>query len=444
VVGKLREDPDFYMQRFLIYFFSCFMLFTALPANAQRSRTRNEQPKSKAVLEREKKANLNRIKEANRILEQTKAKKEASLGQLNALKQKITVQKGVIRNISTELQFIDSDVQKTAGQVTTLKTNLQKLKAEYALMIYSAAKTANSYNRLMFLFASDSFNQLVMRLRYLRQYSEARKAQVAQINRVTNNLNHELTTLNTRKQQKEQVLTVQLAENKNLLNMKGQQDQVVTKLSKQEQELRREVERRQQSVRKLDNLIADMVREEIARAAAAARSKKPSNTPNRTTRTTEPEEAEISVTKVTMTPEMEMLSSSFSGNRGRLLWPLSKGFISQPFGKHAHPVLKGVMVENRGIDIQTSQGEAARSVFDGKVLTVASVPGMNNIVMIQHGDYFTVFAKLRSVNVKEGQHVNRKDVIGTVYTNAEGTSELQFQIWKNSSNLNPEHWLAPH
>ena len=125
------------------------------------------------------------------------------------------------------------------------------------------------------------------------------------------------------------------------------------------------------------------------------------------------------------------------------MWPVGKGFISQRFGKHAHPVLKGVVIENRGIDLQTGQGEVARSVFDGKVLTVASVPGMNNIVMIQHGDYFTVFAKLKSVSVSEGQTVKRKDIIGTIYTSSEGTTELQFQIWKNSTNLNPESWLAP-
>src|SRR5688572_5971699 len=426
------------MQRFLILFLSCFLLVVTFTTDAQRSKAK---PKSRTTLEREKRENLRRIKEANRILEQTKAKKEASIGQLNVIKEKINVQRGVIRTVSTELNYIEKDVQKTETQVSTMQSELEKLKAEYALMIYSAAKTANSYNRLMFLFASESFNQFTMRLRYLTQYAEARKAQVAEINRVTQNLNQELVTLNDKRQQKKTVLNVQLAENKNLLNLKGQQDQVITKLSKQEQELRREVERRQQSVRKLDNLIADMVREEIARAARAARAKNAAEAAK--SGGTGAKETTVSTNKVSMTPEMAVLSSSFAGNRGRLLWPVGKGFISQRFGKHAHPVLKGVVIENRGIDLQTGQGEVARSVFDGKVLTVASVPGMNNIVMIQHGDYFTVFAKLRTVSVAEGQTVKRKDVIGTIYTSAEGTTELQFQIWKNSTNLNPESWLAP-
>lgn len=427
------------MKRFLILFLSCLLLVATFTTDAQRSKSK---PKSRSTLEREKRENLRRIKEANRILEQTKAQKEASIGQLNALKEKINVQKGVIRTVSSELNYIEKDVRKTETQVSTLQSDLEKLKAEYALMIYSAGKTANSYNRLMFLFAAESFNQFTMRLRYLRQYAEARKAQVAEINRVTHNLNQELNVLTVKKQEKERVLNTQLAENKNLLNMKGQQDQVITKLSKQEQELRREVERRQQSVRKLDNLIADMVREEIARAARAARAKNAADAAKAGGKSPE-KEANVSVNKVSMTPEMAVLSSSFAGNRGRLLWPVGKGFISQRFGKHAHPVLKGVVIENRGVDLQTGQGEVARSVFDGKVLTVASVPGMNNIVMIQHGDYFTVFAKLKTVSVQEGQTVKRKDVVGTIYTSAEGTTELQFQIWKNSTNLNPESWLAP-
>jgi len=120
---------------------------------------------------------------------------------------------------------------------------------------------------------------------------------------------------------------------------------------------------------------------------------------------------------------------------------VERGFISQGFGRHNHPVLKGVVVENRGIDIQTTQGAAARAIFEGKVITVATVPGMNNIVMVQHGEYFTVYAKLKSVSVSPGQTVKLKDVIGTVYTGQDGTTELQFQIWKNSSNLNPAIWL---
>lgn len=396
-----------------------FFLILATPSLALA------QKKSKAQLQREKKENLKKIQEANRILKQTKEQKQASIGQLNAIQEKITIQQGVIRNISSEISTLEAEVQKTEAVVSSLQTDLERLKAEYANMIYAASKTANSYNRLMFLFAADSFNQLVMRLRYLTQYSQARKTQVAQIMAVQQSLHQELANLSSKRQEKQTLLNAQLNENKNLLSLKSQQNNMISQLNKQEGELQREVRKRQQSVRKLDNLIADIVREEIARAARAAKKAGASS----------------SVNKVTLTPEAALLSSNFAGNKGRLLWPVERGFISQRFGKHSHPVLKGVVIDNRGVDIQTAKGESARSIFDGKVLTVANIAGMNNIVMIQHGEYFTVFAKLKTVNVKEGQTVKMKEKIGTIYSGADGTSELQFQIWKNSSNLNPETWL---
>ncbi|PRY10424.1 septal ring factor EnvC (AmiA/AmiB activator) [Pontibacter ummariensis] len=406
-----------------LYKCTFFLLLLCLPLVSQ-----GQKKKSKAQLEKEKKENLSRIKEANRILQQTKKQKEVSIGQLNAIKEKITVQKGVINNISREINFIESDVQETEGIVGALQNDLEKLKAEYATMVYAASKTANSYNKLMFLFASDSFNQLVRRLRYLQQYSEARKKQVEQINKVQAALTGQLALLESKKKQKENLLAKQVQESKNLHNLKQQQDSVITTLSKQEADLKQEVAARQQAVKKLDKLIADIVREEIARAARAARAAGKASS--------------ASAGKVTLTPEAALISSSFAGNKGRLGWPVERGFVSQKFGRHNHPVLKGVVVENRGIDIQTSQGAAARAIFEGKVLTVASVPGMNNIVMVQHGEYFTVYAKLKSVSVSTGQTVKLNDTIGTIYTDSDGTTELQFQIWKNQQNLNPETWIS--
>ncbi|WP_242693250.1 murein hydrolase activator EnvC family protein [Sabulibacter ruber] len=416
-------------------------------------------------MEREKNANLKRIQEANRILAQTAQKKQASLGQLNVIKEKINVQKGVIKNISSEIVYLNRDLRTTEEKVAQAQSDLQRLKREYARLIYAASKTANSYNKLMFLFASDSFNQMMRRMRYLRHYTEARKQQAAAIESVQQNLSSQLNTLTSQKQQKKSLLNVQLKENQNLVSMHDQQDQVIQQLSLQEQSLKQEVEQRQKAVRQLDKLIAAIVREEIARAAraaeaaarakaareaaaraAAAKAGKPA--PETATGAAEsaPARAKTTVSRtdrVTLTPEAAALSSNFANNKGRFSWPVERGFISQRFGRQAHPVLKGVVVENRGIDIQTGANEKVRAIFGGKVLAVHTIPGMNNIVMVQHGEYFTVYAKLRSVSVTEGQEITTKQTIGTVYTDAEGTSELQFQIWKNQTNLNPQGWLLP-
>jgi septal ring factor EnvC (AmiA/AmiB activator) len=420
------------MRPFLRYFFLIFLLtFTLLSQAQQRSRSR---PKSKAQLEREKRENLNRIKEANRILEQTKQKKEVSLGQLNAIKEKITVQRGVIKNISSELHYTERQLKTTETNVVTLKSDLDKLKAEYAGMVYGAAKTANSFNKMMFLFASESFNQFIRRLAYLRQYSEARKNQVRQINRVSSSLEHKITDLNSQKQEKQSLLNVQLQESRNLHTLRNQHNTMVTQLSRQEESLQQEVERREQAVRRLDNLIADMVREEIARSAEAARRKAAASGTGATA-------TRSAVNKVTLTPEGTLLSNSFGGNKGRFSWPVERGFISQRFGIRPHPVLKNITVQNNGIDIQTNAGESARAIFSGKVTTVANIAGYNNIVMVQHGEYFTVYAKLKSIRVTEGQEISARDVIGNVVTNSEGTTELHFEIWRNGNKMNPESWL---
>lgn len=455
--------------------------------HSTKTRKRPATAKSKAQLERERQNNLQQIQQASQALNQTQEKKKVSLGQLHAIKEKLTEKKEVIQGISTQLHGIETNVHQTTRQVLQTQQTLHELKAEYARLLYTASKTANGFNRLMFLFASDSFNQFALRLRYIRQYTEERQRQAARIVGTQQRLHQQLSGLTQQQQRKSSLLTSQLHENKNLLSLKSREDDMVQQLSQQEQGLRQELEARRQSVVRLDNLIAERVREEIARAARAARlaaraaarreaavaaastARRAANArsaahPRHDTETAPPSEADNATAtaapesdvaetaaetaadrravRIVLTPATAELSSSFAGNRGRLPWPVGRGFISQRFGRHPHPVLKNVTVENRGIDIQTDAGAPVRACFDGKVLTIANIAGMNTIVMIQHGDFFTVYAKLRGVTVHEGQRVSAREVIGTVATDAEGTSEVQFQVWHNSANLNPETWLG--
>ncbi len=150
-----------------------------------------------------------------------------------------------------------------------------------------------------------------------------------------------------------------------------------------------------------------------------------------------------SSTKMTLTPETAKLSSSFEGNKNKLPWPVDNGFVSGKFGKHAHPVLKNIIVENQGVDIQTEKAANVRAVFDGKVSTVAFVPGMNTVVIVQHGDYFTLYARLKNINanIKKGYTVKAKELIGEVFTDNNDNTEVHFEVWKNFDKLNPEKWL---
>lgn len=411
---------------------TCLLLLFAGNALAQ---------KNKSQLEREKEENLKKISETNKILEETKSKKDATLGQLTAIKQQISARNALINSISQEVDMMDREIEKNESIMQAMVEDVTALKKEYADMIYVAYKSSNYYDNLTFLFSSKTFNQLYNRIQYFKQYSEARKSQVELIGKVTNYLTDQRKKISEKREEKSALLQTQTTETKTLNNLRSQQDQLVSQLSTKEKELKTELEDSKKSVKKLEKLITDLIkaeREKAMREAAASAAKTSSKTKGKKTTT---KETASEVDHVTVTPEVMELSHSFAGNMGRLPWPVQHGSISHHFGKQPHAVLRGVYVENLGVDVQTLKNEPVRNVFKGKVITVASVPGMNNVVMVQHGEYFTVYAKLKTVSVVTGQEVKSKDVLGEVYTDKNDVSELQFQIWKNNEKQDPERWL---
>jgi murein DD-endopeptidase MepM/ murein hydrolase activator NlpD len=294
-----------------------------------------------------------------------------------------------------------------------MENDIANLQQEYAAMVYAAAKANNNYSKLVFLFSANTFNQLAMRYKYLQQYTEARKVQVKQIKTIKTILQSQKVKLEVKKQEKNSLLQAQINENSNLLALKSKQSEIIEKLGIREKELEEELIESNKAVARLDKLITDLIEEErLAR-----------------------------LSENTNTSSSVAASSSFAGSKARLNWPVESGFISGKFGEQPHPVLKGIKVNNNGIDIQTKKGEEVKAVYDGEVWTIATIPGLNKLVAIRHGDYTTVYAKLGKVVVKTGQKVKARQVIGEVYTDKEGTTELQFQIWRNQEKLNPQIWL---
>lgn len=376
---------------------------------------------NKSQLEKEKNENLKKIKEAQQTLNQTASQRKSSLGQLNALVQQIESSESLIKSISKEITLLDEQIGDLNLLVTSLETDLDNLKKEYSNMVYAASKASRGHNTLTFIFSSNSFHQFLMRMKYMEQYANARKHQVELIEKVKETLFAQRTSIEKKKTEQKVLLNQQLSENKNLIALRSKQNQVIKNLNLKETELKKELAERKRAVDKLNTLIADLVKKEIAKTA--------------TTKGT-------ATGKIALTPEAAMLSASFEGNKSKILWPVASGFIAQRFGKQPHPILKGVEVDNLGVGIQTNKDEAVRAVFDGKVKAVASVPGMNNVVIVQHGEYHTVYARLKTVNVKTGQEIKAKEPLGSVYTDKDGISELQFQVWKNDQKLDPQTWLT--
>lgn len=373
------------------------------------------QKKNKNQLQKEKQQNLEKIREVEKILGETAALKKNTLGELNALNQRIIEQQNLIASINEEIKFLNSEIGENNDIIQALDEDLTKLKKEYAAMLFAAQKANNSTTRLTFLFSAPSFDQFVMRLRYMDQYSEKRRLQAEAITEVQDELAGQVREIESIREEKNQLLNQELTENQNLADLKKKQNDLVKNLQREEKKLRRDLEETKKSVAALDKKINELIREEIEREAASA--------------------------NAASTKKNVELSSNFEENKSKLPWPVSSGFISQKFGRNAHPVLKGIVLQNNGVNIQTKENEKVRTVFEGEVRRVAFFPSLGTSVLINHGDYFSVYTGLKDVYVKVGEKVMVNQEIGQVRENQEGIPELRFQIFRNNEPQDPQNWL---
>lgn len=439
----------------------------------------------KTQLEQQKNDNLVKIKELNSIISKTSKKKKVSIGKLNVLKEQIVVQKKQINILNENQNLLASEAKKLTQESDRLAVKLERLKRAYAKMLYEAEKVSTVNNKLSFLLLSSNLGEFVRRFDFLKQYTTNRKGQAKKIFETRQDLMTKKQQVIFKKDEEKKVLVVKEKEKVKLEVMKTKEAKVVTVLTQQEKKLKIELERKKLSIRKLDNLIAGIVQREIQKSMERERRlrmvaqakklevnkpelpkpkleeglvkkyEKPVDKLEEISKSEPKKETtkEKAIAKeVTAEPVLEKniyymdadeakLAISFAALRGRMPFPVPSGFISDHFGVHKHPILKGVMINNNGIDIQTSAGSAVHSVYDGIVQSVVNIPGINTVVAIQHGDYFTVYSKLDNVSVSMGQRVRTGQRIGTVASDEDGTSEINFQVWKNTVRQNPESWL---
>jgi murein hydrolase activator len=444
---RISTIPKFHKTYFSVIFQRKRLLFAVLTLAVLLMSQTGFSQKKKDVLEKKKQENLEKIKELNEMLDKTAVQKEATLGQLNVLKERISSQNRQIDLLTENQQLLEGELDEMSRVTLELNGNLGKLKKEYGNMLYQTSKPTNVYNKLSFLFASESFNSFMLRYKWLKQYTEARRKQAEMIENVKKTIAEEQNRLSSKKQEQDQVLSIKVRESKNLESLKSRQSEVVGRLSKQEKTIRNQVEENRRAVERLESQIARLVEREIRRNEERERAERIARQ-NRERAAQDREDREERKRNDTPAEKEEEettvagLGASFEASRNRLPWP-ARGFISERFGLHNYdiPGLENVKYDNPGINIQTQVGANVRVVFDGIVRDVSAIQGMKNVVFIQHGDYFTVYSKLASVSVRPGQKITAKDVIGTVAAGNDGTSELQFQIWHNATKLNPENWL---
>ncbi len=426
-------------------------LFFAFPIQAQTVKE----------LELQRKQTLKNLETTNILLNQTKKSQRSSLNKLTIISKNINERKMLIKNMSFEIGKLDDQIVQLDHEKTKLETNLKKLKANYAKLVQESHINRSLSAKIMFVLSAESFDQSYRRLRYLQEYSEYRKEQVREIEGVKVQIQHKNDSLHIHKTTKVEVVKQKETETKNLTKDKQKVKVLLTDLQKKEKKLRADLKIQQKKANDLNNKIASIIAEEIRKAEAkrAAIQKKrqeeenKSKTTKSTTKTTSKTESKTT-TKTTMTTsttsvsvltkEETLISGNFERNQGRLPWPTSNGFISGHFGIQQHPILKHVTTNNKGVYIQTPAGSSARAVFEGIVTQRFSVPGSNNGVIIQHGNYRTVYANLTQIYVREGDHVSAKQAIGKIYTDddSDNKTELYFQVYNGRNVQNPESWIA--
>ena len=427
----LRHDAKGWCVSFMVLL---FLVLASSPAYCQKTKG-----KSKQQLETEINTLQKEISTANQLLKKTKKDREMTLNEVNLLDKKIKQREKLIKAYNEQIALLDEEIHQGQNNIKSLNSDLSKLQKEYAKMIVFANKNRSHYDRLGFIFASKDFNQAFSRLRYIREFTDARKTKMNQIANTEREISNTVEASQQAREQQAMMLKDEKAQQEALRNEKEELNGQVAKLKKQEGKIQQDIKDKQQQAKKLQKAIDDIIAEEIRKAneEAARKRREEEKTKGKTT-TPAPKEKGMA-----LTPAEKTLSTNFVNNKGKLPWPVERGVISSSYGKHTSVVSDKVTVTNNGIDIATTEGAKARAVFDGEVASVTKLTGANTVVILRHGEYFTVYSNLENVTVKRGDKVKTKQNLGTVHTNkTESKTELHFELLKEQNRQNPAAWLS--
>lgn len=413
-------------------------------------------------LEQRKAEILKEIRDKEEQLKSVQSKEKTVVKQLVLQTEKIQLKEKLINTTEKQTKLLSNDMYINQININRLKRELIILKEDYANMIVKSYKSRSEQSRAMFLLSSQNFLQAYKRAQYMKQYASYRKMQGIEIQSKSDELVTFNDKLDVQKTAKQKLIAENEQEKMKLEKEKQVQQEIAKSIKKDKKQIASEIKKKQQETRAIDNQIEKLIRAAIAEAnrkaaeanrkAAEASRKVPTETNkkaepaprkviSKATEIAESKAIETS-TKIVLTTEGQLIANNFKANKGKLPWPVEKGFVSLPYGDQPHPVYKTLVIHNSGVEITTEQGANARAVFGGEVTSVIVLSPVNKAVMIQHGDYFTVYQNLSSVNVSKGDKVSIKQNIGKIRTSGDtGKTVLKFTISQNTTYNNPASWL---
>jgi len=408
-----------------------FLMAAALPA---QSKEELQQKKEKVQSE----VNLTR-----QLLKETEQKKKQTLSNLTLISRLISSQNDLIGAIRGEIQGVEQDIDEKTPHLQELEYALEQERARLAKVLVQTYKASSQNSRLAFIFSSGSFNQAVSRVKYIRKLAAFQRSLMEDIRQRKLQVGEKVVQLEGVKINKTRLRGSEEKEKKQLEEDKKAKDKLAKSLQGKERELRQKLAAQQKALKRLDNAIRNMIAKEMEEERR--RQRQTSSGRSTATGTARPSESAGTASAATgaMTPEAREMSSAFSGNKGRLPWPVERGVVSQRFGNYSHPEIRGVTLVNNGIDISSPSGSQARAVFKGTVTAVLSIPGQENAVLVNHGEFFTVYSRLAKVSVNRADKIDTRQALGTIFTDEEGKTALQFQVWQGQKVLDPQLWLLP-
>lgn len=379
------------------------------------------------------------IREKEMMLQDVRKQEKSAVKLLAIQKEKIGLKEKLINTTAKQTKLLSNDMYINQVQINKLKKDLVELKEDYSEMIVKSYKSRSEQSRAMFLLSSESFAQAYKRFQYMKQYTNYRKMQGEEIKSKTLKLEDYNAKLSGQKTEKEKLIAEQEKQRLDLEKEKVDQEKIANSLKKSKNQIAAEIKKKQQESKKIDAQVKKLIRDAIAEANRKAAAERAKANP-KTTTAAETKKIENSV-NIVLTPEGKIISDNFKANKGRLPWPVEKGVITLGYGDQPHPVYKSLVIHNSGIEITTENGANARAVFAGEVTKIIVISPLVKGVMIQHGDYFTVYQNLSSVSVSVGDKVTTKQSLGKIRTNAEGKTVLKFVVSQNTTYNNPSTWL---
>lgn len=403
-----------------------------------------------------------------KLIRESESQQKNTSSQLAVLNEQIAYREALIKSISKEITVIHSEIHSKEERNKQLEQQIKDLKEEYGRMVYLAYRNRSAYDRLMYIFAAEDFNQAFKRFKITQHYADARKKQVEAIKEMQAEIAENISGLSKDKVEKETLAGDREKEKAEIDEAKKSKQQKLNSLQQEEKKLRDQQKKQESDRKSLTKKIEEIIQAELAaerkraeeerkkaeaqKSTAAAPDKsgvtasasKSSTSSSSTNAASSSSSSSSKSAASTLAPEVKLLNADFEKNKGALPWPVSSGIISTHFGRQPHPSISGIEVNNNGVDFITEGNGYAQVIFAGTVSSVFNIPGAGMNVIVTHGTYKSVYSGLKDVSVKVGDKVAAKQRIGAVLSDGD-ESILHFEIWKVNAEAgaaqNPELWI---